>query len=104
MFLTHIINNKTAFRRLSPFHVAIPFFLVPPFFWNCEDTDSILSTHMRYVFLAKYLSFRCMDNSVPGLGIFPKHQEANQKGLVLEAHVSLYLRYNRVPKHCAVSS
>lgn len=97
MFLIHIISNKTAFWSLSPFHVVIPFFLAPPFFWNCEDTDSIFSTHMmlmKYIFLAKYLSFLCMDNSVPGLGIFPKHQEANQKGLILEAPISLYLRYN----------
>ena len=97
MFLIHIISNKTGFWSLSPFHVVIPFFLAPPFFWNCEDTDSIFSTHMmlmKYIFLAKYLSFPCMDNSVPGLGIFPKHQEANQKGLILEAPISLYLRYN----------
>lgn len=101
MFLILIIDNKTAFWRLSPFHVVIPFFLVPPFFWNCEDTD-ILSTHimlMRYVFLAKHLSFPCMDNSVPGLGIFPKHQEANQKALIPFIWGTIW-----VPKHCAISS
>lgn len=49
---------------------------------------------IRYGCLAKYLSFPCMDCSVLGLGIYPRHQEANQKDLILEAHISLCLRYS----------